>query len=86
MNSNWLERAECKGMSPEIFFPPQGGRAFSAEARAVCDRCPVRAECLDAGLGETFGIWGATSDEDRRDIRRQRRLAVNRTERTSTCP
>jgi hypothetical protein len=52
----------------------------------VCDRCPVRAECLDAGLGETFGIWGATSDEDRRDIRRQRRLAVNRTERTSTCP
>ena len=42
------------------------GEAFiiddaSAKARAAttwCETCPVRAQCLEAGKTETWGIWG----------------------------
>jgi hypothetical protein len=35
----------------------------------ICDACPVRAECDEAGRDETFGIWGG---KDRGSRERQR--------------
>jgi WhiB family redox-sensing transcriptional regulator len=35
-------------------------------AKAVCESCPVRAECLNHAVraGERYGVWGGlTSDE-----------------------
>lgn len=64
----WMLQAACRGMDPALFFPPRGGNEQCREALAVCDRCPVRAECLDYALSEPslVGIWGGASDRARR--------------------
>jgi WhiB family redox-sensing transcriptional regulator len=69
---SWQDRGACKGTDPEAFFPVKGGS--TAEAKAVCAACPVRAECLEYALvrGERFGVWGGTSEMERRGMRRAR--------------
>jgi WhiB family redox-sensing transcriptional regulator len=41
-------------------------------AKAVCDRCPVAQQCLDwaVAVGQLDGIWGGTTESERRAIRR----------------
>jgi len=34
-------------------------------------RCPVIAECLQVGVYEDFGIWGGTTPDQRKKIRKQ---------------
>jgi WhiB family redox-sensing transcriptional regulator len=48
-----------------------------AEAKAVCAGCPVRPECLAFALQrDLHGIWGATTEDERRLMRRaDRRVA-----------
>ncbi len=71
----WQERANCLGVDPDLFFPERG--ASTKEAKAVCNGCEVRLECLEYALahGEKFGIWGGMSERERRRLRRQRALA-----------
>lgn len=64
----WHAEAACRGMGPDLFFPARG--QSTAEAKALCHRCPVQAECLTAGLGEKHGIWGGSSERGRRLLRR----------------
>lgn len=42
------------------------------EAAKECDGCPVKYQCLMAGLGEPTGVWGGTvpTDEVRRLARK----------------
>lgn len=58
----WHRRAACLGLPLEMFYPGKGqaGDEDTAIAAAVCRRCPVLAECLDAALIEEAGI-GADS-------------------------
>ncbi len=67
----WTARAACRGMDPDTFFPGRG--APTREAKAVCARCPVKADCLKAALEERerFGIWGGFSERERRRLRRR---------------
>lgn len=69
---DWQSRANCLGVDPDLFFPERG--ASTAEAKAVCAGCVVREQCLEYALanGEKFGIWGGTSERERRVIRRER--------------
>ncbi|MDQ3065137.1 MAG: WhiB family transcriptional regulator [bacterium] len=71
---NWQERASCRGVDLDIFFPERGANALAA--KAVCDNCIVREDCLEFAVqnNEKFGIWGGLSERERRRIRRQRRL------------
>lgn len=66
----WQGQARCLEVDPEIFFPERGGS--SKAARAVCNDCPVRIECLRYALKnrEQFGIWGGTSERERRKLRK----------------
>ena len=68
----WMADANCAGVDPELFFPQRG--ESTVEAKAVCRACPVRAQCLDYALSinERNGIWGGTSERQRRTIREQR--------------
>lgn len=54
------------------YFPDKG--VPSRAAKAVCRRCPVREECLDAALerDELFGIWGGLSRAERAALKRRR--------------
>jgi len=72
--NDWIDLAACADEDPKLFFPPTG---TSAEpAKRICARCPVRSECLEYALRhrERHGIWGATSDRDRRKVRYERML------------
>lgn len=76
---DWTERAACRGLDPELFYPV-GSSGPAVEqvdaAKAVCAGCPVRTECLDWALrtGEAHGVWGGTTPEERRFLRRDQRL------------
>jgi len=67
----WQSNALCAQTDPEAFFPEKGGS--TREAKRVCAKCDVRAECLEYALehDERFGIWGGMSERDRRRLRRQ---------------
>jgi hypothetical protein len=53
-----------------MWFPERGEPLDVA--RKVCAGCVVRSECADYGRGEHYGIWGGTSENERRRIRRAR--------------
>lgn len=74
---DWWEQSVCKGVNPDLFFPTRG--ESSDPAKAVCARCPVDVECLQQALvdREVHGVWGGTSEKERREIRR--RVAIRRT-------
>lgn len=64
----WQADALCKEYPGVDFFADRD----HDEAKAVCRRCLVRAECRAAGEREV-GIWGATTGHERA---RQRRTKV----------
>ncbi|MDV7390081.1 WhiB family transcriptional regulator, partial [Arthrospira platensis SPKY1] len=59
-------------MPVDVFFPLRGEDVRAA--KAVYADCPVSAECLDDALAnhEMVGIWGGTSERERRRMRRTR--------------
>ena len=65
----WATFANCLGCDPELFFPVRG--ESTKEAKEVCAGCEVRRECLAEHLYEKHGIWGGTSERERRALRRQ---------------
>ncbi len=66
----WMADALCAQVEGNLFFPDKGGS--TRDAKAVCSACPVRGPCLDYALDhdETYGIWGGTSERERRRLRR----------------
>lgn len=64
----WTEHALCAQTDPEAFYPEKGGS--NRAAKATCNRCPVRADCLTLALenDERFGIWGGYSERERRRL------------------
>jgi WhiB family redox-sensing transcriptional regulator len=72
---DWRDRAACRHTDPELFFPVgTSGPALRQIGRAmeVCGACPVRKQCLAWALDRAldFGIWGGTTEDQRRVIRR----------------
>ncbi|MCL1840846.1 MAG: WhiB family transcriptional regulator [Propionibacteriaceae bacterium] len=67
----WQDRALCAQTDPEAFFPDKGGS--TREAKGVCAHCEVREPCLEYAIthDERFGIWGGTSERERRKLRRR---------------
>lgn len=77
-STDWASRGACRDAEPDLFFPITSagpGLVQIAEAKAVCARCTVRAQCLAYALetGQDCGVWGGTSEEERRAMRAQRR-------------
>lgn len=68
----WMQRASCRGLGPEQFYPHDAEAPVPA-IRAMCAACPVRAECLAYALNtperDDHGIWGGLSKNDRGRIR-----------------
>jgi WhiB family transcriptional regulator, redox-sensing transcriptional regulator len=72
---SWRVDSLCRDTDPDLFFPVgTTGQALVQIARAkeVCEECPVSLNCLDFALetNQDSGIWGGTSEEERRVIRR----------------
>ena len=97
LNERWAEQAACKGFRLEhgteewtrSWFPEKGNHQTKAVQRAlaICDECPVQAECLQYSLDANLvhGIYGGTTPQDRRDLFGQR-IARYRPRRTELRP
>ena len=73
----WRAYALCKTRPDLDWFP---GRGVSHDAqKTICSLCPVTDACLAAAFnnGEKDGIWGGTSERERRRIRRDRNPRPN---------
>jgi WhiB family redox-sensing transcriptional regulator len=71
----WLDRAACRDLDPERFFPESGEQVKAAEAKAICQGCQVRDHCLDlavkaaGGIDHDHGIFGGTLPAERGPLR-----------------
>lgn len=73
---DWRRDAICRDTDPDLFFPvgTTGNALVQIDrAREVCAQCPVSIDCLEFALetNQDSGIWGGTSEEERRKIRRE---------------
>ena len=72
---SWRDAAACRHADPDLFFPiGDSGAALPQidEAKRICRGCPARKPCLAWALehGVAAGVWGGTTEEERRAIRR----------------
>ena len=81
----WRDKAECRKYDPEIFFPERHGKidnrdAQVKEAKAICAKCEVTAECLEYAIerDERFGIWGGLTVDERAEVKRRRNAELRR--------
>jgi WhiB family transcriptional regulator, redox-sensing transcriptional regulator len=82
-DETWRVHAVCGDIDPDLFFPVGvTGPAVDqiAAAKAVCAACAVRSECLDFAIStnQEYGVWGGTSEEERRVLRRAWRAQQRR--------
>lgn len=74
-NDDWRDHAACLDTDPDLFFPVgTTGPAIEqiANAKAVCNTCEAKDPCLEFALttNQDSGVWGGTSEEERRKLRR----------------
>jgi WhiB family redox-sensing transcriptional regulator len=68
--------ALCAQVYADLFFP-EAGSTDKARAVKVCHACPVEGDCLEwaLGQGDLQGIWGGTSEHDRKKLKARRNAA-----------
>ena len=83
-SDEWRRTAACRDTDPDLFFPVgTTGPAIeqTENAKAVCRQCDAQSDCLDFALAtnQDSGIWGGTSEEERRQLRKKYNNRVRRT-------
>ncbi|MDE1642854.1 WhiB family transcriptional regulator [Actinotignum sanguinis] len=73
---DWRSHAACLTEDPELFFPIGSSASALAQtdrAKRVCQECTVREDCLSYALehNQDSGVWGGTSEDERRRLRRR---------------
>lgn len=65
--SDWMAQAACRDMDTNVFFPSGPEFEKRAQAVAVCNTCPVQAQCLAHALDtpEDNGVWGGVPERHR---------------------
>ena len=80
----WEDQGNCKRLNPytetdeinRIFFPGRGSNATNAQ-KEFCSNCPVIVECLAKALdNDELGIWAGTTEADRRNMRKHKKVVV----------
>ena len=68
----WAADAACRTLPKTTFYPddPEG----VAVAKAICETCPVRTQCLETALSnrEEDGVWGGLTFPERKHLARQK--------------
>lgn len=63
-----MSRGACLTSDPDMFTPPKPG-ASTRDPKAVCAKCDVAEVCLAYALATgQAGVWGGTSDRERRKM------------------
>lgn len=78
----WQEEAACLGLyqdtGEDLFFPPYtegrippGQAVRVKKAKQICKGCPVLRQCLRYAVrNECTGVWGGTTDSERKHMRK----------------
>jgi WhiB family redox-sensing transcriptional regulator len=76
MANDWMAQGNCADKPPALFFPSDG--VGVEVAKRLCVTCAVRPECLEYALHNRIdhGVWGGTSERERRRILKSRRLQI----------
>ena len=79
-SDEWRRNAACRDTDPDLFFPVgTTGPAIEQieSAKAVCRACHAQSLCLEYALAtnQDSGIWGGTSEDERRQLRKQYQAA-----------
>jgi WhiB family redox-sensing transcriptional regulator len=72
----WQAKAACRGQNGYLFFPPSHFEKKHEKqqreqmAKAICNRCAVKKECLEYALAirEPHGIWGGMTELERKRL------------------
>lgn len=72
----------CATTDPDIFFPEKGVKGQSIyiinAARKICGACPYKKPCLAWAVEKNeIGIWGGTTQKERRIHRRNLKVTKN---------
>jgi WhiB family transcriptional regulator, redox-sensing transcriptional regulator len=80
---DWQERGACRSASLELFY--SDAEEHTRRALALCERCEVQAACLDFAMQhrEHYGVWGGTTERERRRIFRRERRSRRRVDPTA---
>ena len=73
----WMAEGLCRMYPPATFFPSDG--VGVEVAKRLCATCPVKPQCLDYALDNRIdhGVWGGTSERERRRILKSRRSDIS---------
>ena len=81
---DWVDKAFCKKnkVDTELFFPDRGRHNIPGLIAVTCQRCEVRKECLAFAIRNEIrhGVWGGTSERQRRRLRREIKRKVAATQ------
>lgn len=80
---DWREDATCRDLDPDLFFPigVTGAAVDQIEhAKSFCRACPSLDPCLEFAIttNQEYGVWGGTTEDERRILRRQWRAKIRR--------
>ena len=70
-----MNRAACK-QYPDLFDATYHVKTpeVIAEAKLVCEVCPVLEHCRPHSAAEEFGVWGGLDEDERRALRKRRNV------------
>ncbi len=76
-DTGWMSQGNCRNHPPAAFFPSDG--VGVDRARRICGTCPVQNVCLEYALANRIdhGVWGGTSERERRRILKRRRISLS---------
>lgn len=76
VDTKWMADGNCASRPPSLFFPSDGVGVESA--KRVCESCPVQSRCLEYAIENRIdhGVWGGTSERQRRRIIKSRASQV----------
>jgi hypothetical protein len=62
----WSDWALCAEVDPELWYPHENANLVN-DAKAICEGCPVREECLLDAIDrdDPWGIWGGLTYPER---------------------
>lgn len=70
LTSKWMQKGNCATVN---FIVLADTKHEKEQSKKVCQGCSVINECLEYALDNNeHGIWGGTTDKDRRHIKRRR--------------
>ena len=73
----------CVDENHDLFFADEDekyDRKLVLHAKRICKECPIKLQCLEIAMADEslVGIWGGTTETDRKNMRRDLRSAATR--------